>query len=219
MKFPPLAIERTPTRRTTKTSKEKIIIPKFIKKFMFIILFYPIVVIYIYKARKYSLIMDKIRDLNGPFINSLDNTKYMVIFLHGWGSDGNDLIQLANYWQKDLKNAVFLAPNGPETCNANPLGRQWFDILSEDKSIMYDGIQRACNDLKSYILNNLAKYNLSDNAYFLVGFSQGTMLALHTSLRNKCMGIVGYSGGLVDYKTPSNFELNNTLLLHGKKDT
>ena len=45
---------------------------------MFIILFYPIVVIYIYKARKYSLIMDKIRDLNGPFINSLDNTKYMA---------------------------------------------------------------------------------------------------------------------------------------------
>ena len=69
-------------------------------------------------------------------VTSEIKTKYLVFFLHGWGSDGNDLIQLAQYWKKDLKEMTFLAPNAPSECSANPSGRQWFDIITNLFSIL-----------------------------------------------------------------------------------
>ncbi len=163
--------------------------------------------------------MEKIRNLYGPSLKAEGQIKYLIIFLHGWGSNGDDLIQLANYWKNDLKNALFLSPNAPEVCTANEQGRQWFDIMSDNKEIIYKGLEKAYLDLQTYIKEQLNSFNLDNKKYFLVGFSQGTMLALHSALRKKCLGVLGYSGGIIDYKTPKKFENNNILLLHGKQDT
>ena len=163
--------------------------------------------------------MDKLIELVGPKKDSFSKTEYLIIFLHGWGSNGNDLIQLANYWYQELPNATFLAPDGPETCSANPEGKQWFDIMTNDNLKMYKELEKANNLLLKYIHKCLNSYKLEKNKFFLIGFSQGTMLALHTALKEKCLGVVGYSGALLK-NGPSKAKVKNKILLiHGKKDT
>ncbi len=162
--------------------------------------------------------MNNYIELDGPKKVSFGEAKYLVIFLHGWGSDGNDLIQLSEYWHEKLPNAVFLAPHGPEICSGNPQGKQWFDIMNQDNVKMYQGLEKAYDILQKYIQKSLATYKLEKDKYFLVGFSQGTMLALHTALKHQCLGIIGYSGALIENGNNQATVKNKVLLLHGKLD-
>ncbi|MEM6357820.1 MAG: hypothetical protein AAF844_19350, partial [Pseudomonadota bacterium] len=54
--------------------------------------------------------------------------KALVVLLHGYGADGQDLIGLAQPLGQVLPNAAFRAPDAPEPCRVNPMGRQWFPI-------------------------------------------------------------------------------------------
>ncbi len=164
--------------------------------------------------------MTNTRKLKGPIIDKGSSTKFLVFFLHGWGSDGNDLIQIGEIWKSKLPNTTFLAPNGPEVCGGNPHGRQWFDILNNNDAEALRGLHQSYLDLKVFIDTYLKKYKLSNNKYFLVGFSQGTMLAIYTSLREKLLGVVGYSGAFLG-SLPDEEEIKNNdyILLHGQNDT
>tara|TARA_B110000444_G_C18620412_1_gene491882 strand:+ start:135 stop:791 length:657 start_codon:yes stop_codon:yes gene_type:complete len=162
--------------------------------------------------------MSVIRTLEGPTIKSIDKTKYLVIFLHGWGSDGQDLIQLANIWKNKLSQTTFIAPNGPEVCSENPMGRQWFNIMTAEQNIMLADVNKAYLDMKEFINLKVKEYNIEPNNYFLVGFSQGTMLALYIAIREKLLGVVGYSGAFIE-KTLNALEYKNDfLLIHGNED-
>ena len=163
--------------------------------------------------------MNNFIKLNGPIVHSIEETKYLVIFLHGWGSDGNDLIQLADFWKNELKSATFHAPNGPDLCSANPLGRQWFEINQEKKTDMVSDLNRSYESLKNYINSQLNDKGLPDRNYFLVGFSQGTMISIYYALRNKCLGILGYSGAFINQNIPKKTEINDFFLMHGKDDS
>ncbi len=166
------------------------------------------------------MIMTSTRKLIGPIIDRGSSTKFLVFFLHGWGSDGNDLIQIGEIWKSKLLDTTFIAPNGPEVCSGNPHGRQWFDILSNNDAEALKGLHKSYLDLKIFIYAYLKKYNLGDDQYFLVGFSQGTMLAIYTSLREKLLGVVGYSGAFLG-SLPNEEEIKNNdyILLHGQNDT
>ena len=163
--------------------------------------------------------MTNIRNLKGPVIDKDSDTKFLVFFLHGWGSDGNDLIQIGEIWKSKLPNATFIAPDGPEVCGGNPHGRQWFDILSNNNEDSLKGLHQSYLDLKIFIDANLKKYNLANDKYFLVGFSQGTMLAIYTSLREKLLGVVGYSGAFLGSLPNEEIKNNDYILLHGQNDT
>ncbi len=164
------------------------------------------------------MIMSSIRNLEGPLIDKENNTDFLVFFLHGWGSDGNDLIQIGEMWKNQLPNVTFVAPNGPEVCSGNPHGREWFDILNDNDEKSLKGLHQSYIDLKTYISNYLQKYSLANDKYFLVGFSQGTMLALYTSLREKLLGVVGYSGAFLGNLPKDEVQKNDYLLLHGELD-
>ena len=165
------------------------------------------------------MIMTNTRKLTGPIIDKGSSTKFLVFFLHGWGSDGNDLIQIGEIWKSKLLDTTFIAPNGPEVCGGNPHGRQWFDILSNNDAEALKGLHQSYLDLKSFIGTYLKKYKLADDKYFLVGFSQGTMLAIYTSLREKLFGVVGYSGAFLGNLPDEKVKNNDYLLLHGQNDT
>ena len=158
-------------------------------------------------------------ELKGPVNESDNKTKQLIFFLHGWGSDGNDLIQIGEIWKSKLLDTTFIAPNGPEVCGGNPHGRQWFDILNNNDAVALKGLHQSYLDLKSFIDTYLKKYKLSDDKYFLVGFSQGTMLAIYTSLREKLLGVVGYSGAFLGNLPSEKIKNNDYLLLHGQNDT
>ncbi len=139
--------------------------------------------------------------LSGPFKLPLKSGKpdKLVVFLHGVGSDGYDLLGLADEFTEVLPNAIFLSPNAPFSYEAYPMGYQWFSLndYSEDK--LYQGIQIALPILKEYIDENLAKYKLEYKDLVLIGFSQGTMMALQLAprLEESCFAVIGFSGALV----------------------
>ena len=53
--------------------------------------------------------------LNGPKILPENNNKVKnaVVFLHGYGANGNDLINIGFHWKENFKNTVFISPNAP----------------------------------------------------------------------------------------------------------
>src|ERR1700758_623957 len=108
--------------------------------------------------------------------------RQLVIFLHGYGADGADLIGLAPFFAQALPNAEFLAPNAPERCDMG-FGYQWFAIGNLDLSSMGSGLHRAGPIFDAFIDNALAERNLDPDQLALVGFSQGTMIALDRALR------------------------------------
>ncbi|WP_304617412.1 alpha/beta hydrolase [Paracoccus sp. (in: a-proteobacteria)] len=148
-----------------------------------------------------------------------------VIFLHGYGADGADLLGLADPLAPHLPRTAFFAPNAPEPCRNNPMGYQWFPIPWLDGSSEADArssMERSLGMLDAYIDSVLADEGLTPDRLVLVGFSQGTMMALHVApRRDKAVaGIVGFSGRLL---APETLEAEArvkppVLLVHGDED-
>jgi phospholipase/carboxylesterase len=124
----------------------------------------------------------------------------LVVFLHGYGADGNDLIDIGRAWQRYLPNAAFVSPHAPEPCGQAPVGRQWFALTFRDPNERWIGVNKAAPLLERFLDAELNRHKLPPSALMLVGFSQGTMMALHIGLRRPIApaAIVGYSGLLVE---------------------
>ncbi|MEQ9641478.1 MAG: prolyl oligopeptidase family serine peptidase [Alphaproteobacteria bacterium] len=146
----------------------------------------------------------------------------LVILLHGYGADGNDLIGLAPYWARALPDTAFISPHAPEPCGMQPAGRQWFSIGSFSADERLRGAEKAAPVLDAFIDQELERHGLDDSRLALVGFSQGTMMALHVGLRRQrpCAGIVGFSGALVaPERLPDEITARPpVLLIHGDAD-
>lgn len=123
----------------------------------------------------------------------------LVILLHGYGADGNDLIGLAPHLAQILPDAAFVSPDAPFPCEMAPYGRQWFGLTDRQPATMLAGTRMAAPILDAFIDDQLAAHGLADDALALVGFSQGTMMALHVALRRArpCAAVLGYSGRLI----------------------
>ena len=139
--------------------------------------------------------------LDGPRIPPRGGkpAQQLVVFLHGYGADGNDLIALGQEWQSILPEAAFVSPHAPEPCAQAPVGRQWFPLTFRDPNERWIGVNKAAPMLGQFLDAELNRHKLSPSALALVGFSQGTMMALHVGLRRAVApaAIVGYSGLLV----------------------
>ncbi|MEQ8267121.1 MAG: prolyl oligopeptidase family serine peptidase [Parvibaculum sp.] len=138
-------------------------------------------------------------NLTGPSVAAASGTaRQLVILCHGYGSDGNDLIGLAPYWQRLLPDAAFIAPNAPQRCDGNPMGYQWFPITRLDPAEIARGVGAAAPVLDRFIDEQLKLRGLDGSQLALVGFSQGTMMALHVGLRRAVAPacILGFSGAL-----------------------
>ncbi|WP_293905166.1 dienelactone hydrolase family protein [Phenylobacterium sp.] len=146
----------------------------------------------------------------------------MVILLHGYGSNGDDLIGLVPYWRDALPDTVFLSPNAPQPCPGAPGGRQWWPLTSFSPQARAAGVREAAPTLNAYIDGQLATYGLTEDRLALVGFSQGTMVALHVGPRRErpLAGVIGYSGMLADPDSLAAELLSKppVLLVHGDAD-
>jgi phospholipase/carboxylesterase len=149
----------------------------------------------------------------------------LVVFLHGYGADGADLLGLADPLGPHLPGAAFVAPDAPEPCAGNPFGRQWFPIPWMDGSseaAAADGLAAAAADLDAFLDGRLAEYALTDAALALFGFSQGAMMALHVGPRRArpLAGIVACSGRLLapDRLAAEVRARPPVLLMHGDED-
>lgn len=124
--------------------------------------------------------------------------RHLVMFLHGYGADGNDLISLSQPFASVVPDAAFVAPNAPARCAAQPFGYQWYDVWQQDRAERLAEIRSATAILDDFITSQLAAHGLGEENLLLVGFSQGTMMSLFVGPRRAkaVAGILGYSGRL-----------------------
>ena len=166
--------------------------------------------------------------LDGPRLEPRSGTaKQLVVFLHGYGADGNDLIDIGRAWQGMMPQAAFVSPHAPEPCGQAPTGRQWFPLTMRDPNERWLGVNKAAPVLERFLDAELTRRQLAFSVLVLVGFSQGTMMALHVGLRRQTppVAIVGYSGLLVvppdanpDKLAAEIKSRPPILLIHGDKD-
>ncbi|ACK50845.1 phospholipase/Carboxylesterase [Methylocella silvestris BL2] len=138
--------------------------------------------------------------IDGPRLAAKSRTaKQLVVFLHGYGADGTDLIELARQWQPFMPDAAFVSPHAPDPCVQAPGGRQWFPLTMRDPQERWAGVNKAAPTLQAFLDAELDRHKLDDSKLALVGFSQGTMMALHVGLHRARppAAILGYSGELV----------------------
>ncbi len=145
--------------------------------------------------------MSSFPKLEGPSLEPASGgpARQLVVLLHGYGADGNDLIGLAPHLAQALPDAAFVSPHAPFPCEMAPYGKQWFSLNDRAPARMMEGAQMCAPILERYLDLELANRKLTDADLALVGFSQGTMTALHVGLRRVTppAGILGYSGVLV----------------------
>lgn len=162
--------------------------------------------------------------LSGPTLEPLGGRKpeQLVIMCHGVGSDGDDLIGLAPYFQKVLPGARFVSPHAPYNFDGAPSGYQWFSLQDMSLETRNKGTRASAPILDAFIDEQLAACGLEDKDLALVGFSQGTMMSLHVGLRRAapCAGIIGYSGMLIDPDSLGSEIASKppVLLCHGQSD-
>jgi phospholipase/carboxylesterase len=147
--------------------------------------------------------------------------KQIVLLLHGYGSNGDDLIAMAGPWQHLLPDALFLAPNAPQRSGMGR-GHQWWALNAFSPAALAAGAAAAAPAVNAFLDRKLDQYGLTDSNTALVGFSQGTMMALHVGLRRESApaGILGYSGALTGVAVLAS-EIRSkppVLLVHGSMD-
>jgi phospholipase/carboxylesterase len=163
-------------------------------------------------------------ELSGPSHPPLSGgkAKQLIVLLHGYGSNGDDLISLAPFFAQALPDAEFLSPNAPFPCEIAPFGFQWFGFEDRTPEMLLGGARLAAEILDKFLDAELAKRGLTDRDLALVGFSQGTMMSLHVGPRrpNRIGGILGFSGSLIAPNLLAS-ELKSkppVLLIHGTAD-
>ncbi len=148
-----------------------------------------------------------------------------VVFLHGYGANGADLLGIADVLGEHLPDTLFVAPDAPEACAGAPFGFQWFPIpwidgSSEEQA--RDGLLRASEDLNAFLDGLMVDDDLLPEQVMLFGFSQGSMMALHVGPRREdaVAGIVAFSGRLLEPEALADEVMSRpaVLLVHGDQD-
>ncbi len=176
--------------------------------------------------------------LEGPRVPPAANStaRQLVVILHGYGANGEDLIGLVPYLQRFLPEAAFAAPNAPEPVPGAPFGFQWFSLAGYDPEMHRRNPAEAANFYRQmglaavrpagmidrFLDRELERWQVPPERLALLGFSQGTMMALHVGLRRATApaGILGYSGALLGGEQ-SRAEVcakPPVLLVHGDAD-
>lgn len=146
--------------------------------------------------------------------------RQIVLLLHGYGSSGSDMITLAPAWQQGLPDALFLAPHAPQRTGG--AGYQWWALHDISPQALAAGAALAAPAIDEFIDRKLTQYGLTEADLAIVGFSQGTMIALHVGLRRprQVAAVVGYAGMLTGgVRLRGEFVTKPpVLLVHGSHD-
>ena len=152
-------------------------------------------------------------------------TQSVVVFLHGYGANGADLLGLADPLGEHLPDTLFVAPDAPEACAGAPMGYQWFPIPWIDNSSEEEserGMMQSVEDLNAFLDALMVDEDVLPEQVVLFGFSQGSMMALHVAPRREdaVAGVVAFSGRLMSPEAlidEARVKLP-ILLVHGDQD-
>ncbi len=153
------------------------------------------------------------------------SARSLVVFLHGYGADGSDLLGLADVLAPHLPDTAFVAPDAPERCAGGGFGYQWFPIPWLDGSPQAaadSGMAASVKDLNGFLDARLTDEGLTADRLALIGFSQGAMMSLHVAPRRDVAvaGVVAISGRLLkpELLAAEAKVKPPVLLIHGDQD-
>ncbi|ADG18102.1 phospholipase/Carboxylesterase [Paraburkholderia atlantica] len=143
----------------------------------------------------------------------------LVVLMHGVGSNARDLMPLADIWSEDLPGTAFVSLDGTDPFDGGFGGRQWFSLRDVDGANREARVVAAYPALRRVLDAELAHWQLSFDRLALVGFSQGSIMALHhvASSAEGAAGVVAFSGRLASPIVSSNRATPLTLV-HGEDD-
>lgn len=161
-------------------------------------------------------------DRKGP---AKGEAKSLLVFLHGYGANGADLLGLADVMGPHLPGVAFVAPDAPEPCRSGGSGYQWFPVPWIDGSAQGEaeaGLDASSADINAFLDARLADERLTADRLVLVGFSQGSMMSMHVAPRRSeaVAGIVAISGRLLrpERLAAEAVVKPPVLLIHGDQD-
>jgi phospholipase/carboxylesterase len=149
----------------------------------------------------------------------------VLVFLHVYGANGDDLLGLAESLSEHLPDTLFVSPDAPENCADSPMGFQWFPIpwidgSSEEES--KKGMLSAVDDLNAFLDALMVDEDILPEQLALFGFSQGTMMALHVAPRREdsIAGVVAISGRLLEPELLVDEAVSHmpVMFVHGDED-
>ncbi|MFK8040170.1 MAG: dienelactone hydrolase family protein [Rickettsiaceae bacterium] len=155
-----------------------------------------------------------------PEVNAKQgDAKYLVVLLHGVGSDGHDLISLVPFLQNDLPNCHFISPHGIEEFDMAPFGRQWFSLLDRNPKTLQKLLSQNAPIIENIIQAKQQELQLDNSKTIVIGFSQGSMSGLYLALSNvnPFLCVVAFSGRLVEPKKLMS-NATPTCIIHGEED-
>lgn len=154
-----------------------------------------------------------------PEILAENEAKKLVVFIHGLGSDGNDLIALTPFFQVQLQDAHYMSPHGVEPCDMAPYGRQWFSLLDRTPDVVKKLAAKNAPYLEQIIQDKQQELGLTNKDTVLIGFSQGTMISTYLTLSQDepFAALIAYSGRLIP---PEQIHNKDTpiCIVHGVND-
>ena len=161
--------------------------------------------------------------LSGPMLPPHSgHARQLMVLLHGYGADGNDLISLGWQWREMWPDMMFVSPNAPDPCAVNPGGYQWFPLDTDRIAGRIEGVRAARPVIVNFLIDLWAQTGVAPQDTVLAGFSQGAMMALHagTSLDRPLAGIIAFSGAFVaaDGFGEGRFAKPPIAIIHGDQD-
>jgi phospholipase/carboxylesterase len=153
-----------------------------------------------------------------------DEVNNLMLLLHGYGSNANDLLSIGINIKELLPNTAFLFVNAPTPCENHVEGcNQWFSLKTMNLFTILKEIKRSHILLNHLIIEQIKRFNISPNNLIIGGFSQGAMMSLYTGLRQEQqpLGLISFSGMLPDTLETLKKDIRNrtnVCLIHGDLD-
>jgi phospholipase/carboxylesterase len=143
------------------------------------------------------------------------NVTSLLVMLHGWGANYQDLTSLGQ--MLDLPEFGYLFPNAPFNHPQVPEGRAWYALDSQDST----GLEESRQLLFDWLNALEANTDIPLEKTYVAGFSQGGAMTLDVPLMLPVAGICSLSGYLHYEPEPQKSETQNfppALIVHGTKD-
>ena len=154
--------------------------------------------------------------------SSMANKAPLIVMLHGYGSDENDLFSFASYLPKEYTIVSAKAPY-----KLQPYGNAWYAINFDSNQNKFNDNAQAVSSrdkIKEFVLEAINAYNIDEKNVTLLGFSQGTILSFATALTYPQLvkNVIGLSGyidkDMIDFKTIQEYDRLNIYNSHGRMD-
>ncbi len=151
----------------------------------------------------------------------VENPSSYGILLHGYGANGQDLIGLAPIFQQAFPAMSIISPDAPSVCAQNPSGFEWFDLQDFSPEAMERGAKAALPALLDFLDSVTKEHQIGYDQMVLIGFSQGTAMALQAALglKDSLRAVVGFSGFLAQGQPENQGDsVCPVHLVHGTQD-